>query len=91
MHWCGSFQAVAHQCVDSSTCSAWIHVCVCVQFTNGCGGLFVVYEVCILCAWSLALVLLMSEGKGMESIRLCLSPESPSGIDRSLYIFNIRR
>ena len=75
-----------------STCSAWIcHSYMCVQFTNGCRGLFVVCEICILYVWSLVLVLLMCEDKGMESIFRCLSPEYPSSIDRSLYIFNIRR
>lgn len=44
-----------------------------VQFTDGCGGLFVVCEVCVLYAWSLALVLLMCGDKGMEGVVINLS------------------
>lgn len=39
-----------------------------VQFTDGCGGLFVVCEVCVLYAQSLALVLLMCGDEGVEGV-----------------------
>lgn len=59
---------------------------MCVQFTDGCGGLFVVCEVCVLYAWSLALLLLTYGDKGMEGVIINLSRISLQYWQQCIYL-----